>query len=523
MLGAYYTPADVAEMLCRWAIRDRSDLVLEPSFGGCEFIASARSALEAKCCPDPLSNIFGADVDPAAFSSLRERGFYPKPNRFKQANFLALKPHDFGIDGVDVVVGNPPYVRHHHFNDEVRLSAKAVKKTVGVPLPLQANLWAFFVLHSCGFLKEGGRAAFVLPQNFLHASYATHVRDYLSDHFSSVTAIVIKEQLFEHEGASEKSVLLLAEDWRRSSGARADLVLRHADRVSEAEHLLDKTKQTPPESGHRLEGLTRAWARSVPLGDICEVRIGLVTGDLSYFLFDKAKADSEGIPWNCLRPFLARADVSPGLVVNRSTLIEAFDVGKKAAVLDTTGPGAGSAERYLKSVAPAKIARNATYRKRPVWHQPFDGYVADLFFTSMSHKLPRLILNPDGVDCSNSLYRLKVRSQENADLTMIALSLISSFGQLSSEIEGRPYSSGLLKHEPSDVRRIRVFCDRGDEPDAVQAFHLAHASLAGGEVEHAQEVADSFFVRTGHITPQELADVRGMLDRKRKLRLRSPS
>src|SRR5690606_34406576 len=103
----------------------------------------------------------------------------------------ALTPRDFDIGGVDVVVGNPPYVRHHHLNDEVRMTAKAVRERLGVPLPLQANLWAFFVLHSCGFLKEGGRAAFVLPQNFLHASYAKHVRDYLSEHFSRVDAIVI--------------------------------------------------------------------------------------------------------------------------------------------------------------------------------------------------------------------------------------------------------------------------------------------------------------------------------------------
>jgi len=39
--GIFYTPKRVTDILCKWAIRSKTDKVLEPSFGGCKFIESS--------------------------------------------------------------------------------------------------------------------------------------------------------------------------------------------------------------------------------------------------------------------------------------------------------------------------------------------------------------------------------------------------------------------------------------------------------------------------------------------------
>ena len=36
--GGYYTPAPLAEYLCRWAVREPSDRVIEPSCGDGSFV-----------------------------------------------------------------------------------------------------------------------------------------------------------------------------------------------------------------------------------------------------------------------------------------------------------------------------------------------------------------------------------------------------------------------------------------------------------------------------------------------------
>src|SRR4051794_28848387 len=60
-LGAFYTPAEMAEKLVAWAVREPADRVLDPSFGGLVFLQAAEArlrALGAKRLPEQL---LGAD------------------------------------------------------------------------------------------------------------------------------------------------------------------------------------------------------------------------------------------------------------------------------------------------------------------------------------------------------------------------------------------------------------------------------------------------------------------------------
>jgi adenine-specific DNA-methyltransferase len=54
ILGAYYTPERLSQMPSDWAIRAPDDTVLEPSFGGCGFLATARTTLARLGCANPV-------------------------------------------------------------------------------------------------------------------------------------------------------------------------------------------------------------------------------------------------------------------------------------------------------------------------------------------------------------------------------------------------------------------------------------------------------------------------------------
>ncbi|MGA1841890.1 MAG: hypothetical protein ACMUIU_14825 [bacterium] len=45
-IGAFYTPSEASLILCGWAIRSSEDRILEPSFGGCDFLEQAKFRLE---------------------------------------------------------------------------------------------------------------------------------------------------------------------------------------------------------------------------------------------------------------------------------------------------------------------------------------------------------------------------------------------------------------------------------------------------------------------------------------------
>src|SRR5437016_1656555 len=65
-LGAYYTDAEVAGFLLRWAVVTGRELVLDPSFGGGVFLTSAIERIR-HLGGDPSRQVWGVDLDSAAF------------------------------------------------------------------------------------------------------------------------------------------------------------------------------------------------------------------------------------------------------------------------------------------------------------------------------------------------------------------------------------------------------------------------------------------------------------------------
>ncbi|SHL98956.1 N-6 DNA Methylase [Hymenobacter psychrotolerans DSM 18569] len=61
--GIYYTPDLAAQILTRWAIRQPTDIVLEPSFGGCGFLTATRDRLLEIGNKQPQDRLYGCDID----------------------------------------------------------------------------------------------------------------------------------------------------------------------------------------------------------------------------------------------------------------------------------------------------------------------------------------------------------------------------------------------------------------------------------------------------------------------------
>jgi adenine-specific DNA-methyltransferase len=75
--GGYYTPSDIAAWLSRWAIRSRSDRVLEPSSGEGVFLAAvALRLLELGAKPqDALKQISAINEELVSVRFLKKRSW----------------------------------------------------------------------------------------------------------------------------------------------------------------------------------------------------------------------------------------------------------------------------------------------------------------------------------------------------------------------------------------------------------------------------------------------------------------
>jgi adenine-specific DNA-methyltransferase len=68
--GSYYTPLKISQILCDWAIRSKSDQILESGFGGCGLLEASKQRLQSLGCVQPNRYIYGCDKDKKAFEYL---------------------------------------------------------------------------------------------------------------------------------------------------------------------------------------------------------------------------------------------------------------------------------------------------------------------------------------------------------------------------------------------------------------------------------------------------------------------
>ncbi|WP_331148447.1 N-6 DNA methylase [Hymenobacter sp.] len=527
--GVFYTPDTAAQLLASWSISRATDTILEPSFGGCGFLDAVINRLNELQSRTPHHQIIGSDVDIAAFDYLAELlGDEPTEKHFKYKDFLSVTPADFPIQEVDTVIGNPPYVSWHNMLPSQRTSASKVTLPDGSTLNNKGSLWTFFVAHSLHFLKAGGRMAWILPGSFIYADYAAPLRAIISEQFSRSLAVMLEQRIFVSEGTEESSIILLCEGYKPSplleeqqqpmrlvlSSTLDDLqntVASWADReVVGFEWDQQANRLLVPGAVMQVYDDLCHSPTFTRLGALVKIRIGLVTGDNSFFVLKRSQAQGLNLPARALRPIVARQAHFRGLQVTEEDLQQLADDDVRCLLLntnpyrDTRKPT--SLNSYLKSYSIEDIKVNRTFAKRNPWYQIAQETTPDGFFSCMNWHGPVLVLNPADTTCTNTVYRVQFQNNlfDAPEIRKhVAVVLQSTFSQLSAELSGRSYGSGALKLEPSEAARIALLLPTNDA-NAAEAFTQIDVHLRAGEVTEARRCADLFLVQQGLITMEDI-------------------
>lgn len=509
-LGAFYTPTELTDILCEWGIRGSKDRILEPCFGGCTFLDSSALTLRKRGQSTPEKYLFGCDIDPVAFEYLHNSlGLSPTSEQFLKIDFLRLFPSTFGNKRFDAVIGNPPYIRSSQFNPEQRDAITDWRANSLVTLNKKASLWAYFLIHAMSFLKRGGRVAWVLPGSFLTSDYSKNLHAYLQSNFGRILAISVRERLFINEGTEERSVILLAEDFKPEQLA-SGIGICHCDDVGQVRQTIEMWNRNAdateiitdsvgmsviPDAARRA--LTTLSLRSdVPrVGDLAAVKIGMVTGDNRYFVRRKREWETAGVPVKHLKPILPRMGWMSGIELSSSHCDQLIRDEVPCLMLDTTPENwePGLIE-FLNEYPQNKIASNATFRKRKIWHCIDYSGIPDAFLAYITHFGPRIVVNTAGVNATNSVYRVYFHPETDSERIKLAtIAINSTVSQLWSEGVGRGCGSGGLKLEPREVLKIGLPMPEGiPTVDINDQFTIIDQLMREKRHEEARHAADNF-------------------------------
>jgi adenine-specific DNA-methyltransferase len=509
--GVFYTPTSLSGLVADWAIRTADERVLEPSFGGCNFLSAMERRLTRLGSTKPWEQIFGCDIEATAFTKYLNRLIPDENSRrnFLKADFLTLTPDSF--DGLlfHAALGNPPYVSYHNMFKIQRAAAARIGFDTSFRVPLTANLWSHFVFHSLRFLAPTGRMAWVLPSSILHAEYGRALLDELRQRFGRVAIISLEKKVFGD--TTEKSEVLLCD--RFGEAPRPFVDVATAKTLTSCASLLGGWNEPPKKfvslrsravpsliSRRRLAAFRRiAHSSNVTrLGDQARLAIGVVTGANKVFVVSDEIVREHQLPEMALTPIFAKLEISRGLMLRRSDFRVARKTNIRCLLVDASNnPIPRQLKRYFSKV-PVKVRKkNVTFRKRPDWRVPDSGAIPNAFLGYMHHNGPRLMLNNCAANSTNTIHRVYFRPEVTlTNRRLLAISMVSTFSQLSAEIEGRAYGSGVLKHELREAGRIQLLVPQAASVKEIRKVFLRIDDLfRDGKRAAAQRIADSFLAK----------------------------
>ncbi|WP_277922998.1 N-6 DNA methylase [Sphingomonas sp. CARO-RG-8B-R24-01] len=470
--AAYYTPRTMADTLAEWVVQTGVERLLEPSIGDGALLRAALVRANLRASDQANLRFVGCDIDHKTLADVQR--WLPPGHILIRQNFLDTD-HDL-IGEVDGVISNPPFTRNHSLPKAERDGLRDRFGYKGA-----AGLWVPFLLHAISFLKPGGRMAAIVPGAALFSNYGREALDLVCRKFEHVEVRQIVDKPLWSNHAEERGAIIFARGYGEGSSA-----LPQATRWSAAGLQVAEIKP-------RCFALALLGARQ--LSEIASLSIGAVTGSNKVFLMSEAERIEAGIALDDVTLIATRARHVRSLEVSEDDLRNLGRDGERTWLLtprDITRTQVG-VRRRLALIPPDKRRSVLWLNKRSPWWKVDHGPGCDAIFTYMNDVGPRIVIGATKLRCTNTLHQVRFLQDLTVDeRQIVALSMVSSFGQLAAERFGRSYGGGLLKFELADARRFPILLRNGVRSG--DAFAQADRAIRAGDMDVARRIADALLL-----------------------------
>src|SRR5258708_2677539 len=184
--GQFATPTALATEILAYAKSllppDLKLRFLDPAIGTGSFI----SALLRSFPLDQVAEIMGYEID-AKFAEKTLELWRDKPLTLHIADFTQAEPPKTDEAKANLLVCNPPYVRHHFLSkQEKQRLQRTVLQKMGIKLSGQAGLYCHFLCISHLWMVENCLAGWLIPSEFMDVNYGRQIKRYLLNNVTLV-------------------------------------------------------------------------------------------------------------------------------------------------------------------------------------------------------------------------------------------------------------------------------------------------------------------------------------------------
>lgn len=443
-LGQVPTPRPVAQLMARWVMSLKPAAVLDPAAG-------LGSLLHECHRLDPHAKFVGVERDQETL--LQAKSAAPHGAKLILADYLLSDTGQF-----QGIIANPPYVKAHRL-DYPEGTWRTFEERLGTPLDRLTNLYALFLLKIWEDLAPHGRAAVILPAEFLNANFGEEIKERLVQAIRPPDIVVFNPALNLFDESLTTSAIVFLEKARPTS---APSKLVKADALAEAEAFLC-TLITGSPSGlraacHNLDAFKPAdkWlnrllhrgvsdnTRALPkiIGDYFDCRRGIATGANDFFCLSKSVLRQNGLNLSHVDPCIAKATDATGLVFTSEKFAALAASDRRCYLLNPRHNGPNLAA-YLRHGEHLGIPRRHLPSHRPVWYLPENRSVADVWVAVFSRESVKFILNTSNTKNLTCFHGLYAKPGHKTKAPLATLYLNSSWGREAFAQVNRFYGDGL--------------------------------------------------------------------------------
>ncbi len=467
-MGQFATPTALAREILRHGVRllpeDERIRFLDPGIGTGSFYSALRAVVPVEC----IEGAQGFEID-AHYGEPSKRLWSETPLNIRHEDFTKAEANG---RGANLLICNPPYVRHHHMDAETKTGLQhKTLQACGVEINGLSGLYCYFMGLSHAWMAPGGVAGWLIPSEFMGVNYGRMLKRYLLD---KVTLLQIHR--YDPQDAQFSDALVSsAVAWIRNTpppkdhkvaftfgGTLAAPELFREVAVSELENEQKWTRYPQAEKATERGNIT--------LGDLFDIKRGLATGDNSFFIMERSEIEERGLPMECFRPVLPGSRHIPESEIQSDKegipLLE-----KQFFLLDTRLSESEIAERFptLKAYLETgnrgekPVTQRYLCRSRKPWYAQETRPAAPIICTYMGRRRNRgnpfrFILNHSQATACNVFLMLYPKpklariAENNSDIMRTVWEFLNEIDLETLLDHGRVYGGGLYKLEPNELR-----------------------------------------------------------------------
>ena len=467
-LGQFATPPPLAGSILASTLKllpERARIrFLDPAFGTGSFY----SALIGLVADARLESALGFEID-REFALAAARLWRPSGLELRIADFtLAPVPTDLAAKP-NLLICNPPYVRHHHLDREAKTRLQmAVKYRLGIEVSGLSGLYCYFMLMSHAWMADDGVAAWLVPSEFMDVGYGQAIKHYLLGQVETLRIHRFDPAEVQFEDALVSSCVV----WFRKRQPTPDQAVAFSyggsieapatERLVSADELRLERKWTRFPT--RAPRPASACAR---LGDFFVIRRGIATGANGSFIMTREQARERDLPAECLRPILP----GPRHLAEDEVLADKDGAPRtepQVVLLDCRLPEHQvrnehpSLWRYFERIRPDVAGRYLCARRTPWYaqeHRPAAPFLCTYIVRATARPF-RFIFNHSQATAANVYLLLYpkpfVARALDADpgLSRRVWQALNRCASNTMLDEGRVYGGDLHKLEPKELARV---------------------------------------------------------------------